>query len=135
MTTLDEVIAEVERATEGSRQLDVEIFLVIVDFSRLNSWRNHLAMRPRGEVPDPIRYASHAAPAYTSSLDAALTLVPEGCAWQITKCLDDLPCVAKVQKRSVDAPGFGVWEEVSTKTPPLALVLAALRARKTMEES
>jgi len=64
------------------------------------------------------------APAYTLSLDAALTLVPEGCGWT-----------------GGSGRAFHIWKYTHTAvseygnaaTPALALTAACLRARSTME--
>jgi hypothetical protein len=57
-------------------------------------------------------YPASRVPFYTASLDAAVTLVPDGCGWMVMKN------VAKV----------GRWPKRGA-TPALALCAAALRAR------
>jgi hypothetical protein len=56
-------------------------------------------------------------PMFTASLDAAVTLVPEGCGWMV------MSSAAKV----------GVWPSHGA-TPALALCAAALRARAAMAQ-
>ena len=65
---MDNLIAELERATEGSRELDAKIFRAI----------GHC---PKDFSPWPFVEGSHwdeEIPHFSTSLDAALTLVKEG---------------------------------------------------------
>lgn len=66
---------------------------------------------------------------YTTSIDGALSLVPEGASWSITSALaDEPPCATVVTMESTE---HGLAE-----SPALALTAAALRARaKTLEKS
>lgn len=64
------------------------------------------------------------APAYTASLDAALTLVPDGWAYAFSSNLIGPGNVAGCQRRDP----FG-GSEATAATPALALCAAALRAR------
>lgn len=71
-------------------------------------------------------YTSWPPPAYTASLDAALTLVPEG--WVTTLTIyHDCSTVVLADDRvtPVRLPDI----EVDANTPALALCIAALRAR------
>jgi hypothetical protein len=61
-------------------------------------------------------------PAYTASLDAAMTLVPEGASWSLTSALEDEPPCATVLTMESTEHGLAA-------TPALALCAAALRAR------
>ena len=71
----DDLLSRLEQAPEGSRELDVAIWhLVETKFQRseiMVGW----SVVPRGDrtVKDNVF-----APSYTTSLDAALTLVPKG---------------------------------------------------------
>lgn len=68
-------------------------------------------------------------PRLTASLDAALTLVPEGFAWQISKLLHG-GVSAVIQKRGPNGEGFSHWIDIDkAATPTLALCIAALSAR------
>lgn len=62
-------------------------------------------------------------PAYTASLDAAMTLVPEGCVWSVMTDYE-LPGRARVY----DADKLASHKSDGT-TPALSLTAAALRAR------
>ena len=75
-------------------------------------------------------------PAYTTSLDAALTLVPEGAVWHVMTDYGGLnrakigpkgrPSASVYDAGEVDHPTF-IQEDAAT--PALALCIAALRAR------
>ncbi len=60
-------------------------------------------------------------PAYTTSLDAALTLVPEGCEWEVYG--GDKQAVAVIY---VSGPKY---VDGRAPTPALAMCIAALKAR------
>lgn len=127
------LIAKLEAATEGSRELDAEI------------WR-HLGLAPAiGDGVWDWKYMGNgawhqsemestwgrhaAAPHYTTSLDAALTLVPDGLGrgcWAFSR--DHYGgCHADVWRNAE----FNRKEHGSSKTPALALCIAALKARST----
>jgi len=116
--TLSDLIAELERATEGSRELDLAICRGIgaaviasprrpvVKFARGDHWRSP--------------------PAYTTSLDAALSLVPEGWSWMVRNVHGNMggpQGVAYCTRPDTDN------ETARAATPALALVIAALKAR------
>ncbi len=70
-------------------------------------------------------------PRYTTSLDAAVTLVPEGFYWSL-----DYDCCARVfgpEDKSGNVP-VGYSDEADAATPALALCAAALKARAAMED-
>ena len=96
MTRAD-LIAALEKAEGPSRELDAEI-------------RKHV----------PGDYL----PAFTASLDAALTLVPDRRAWEIKSTYwsaDKRPAACVVRPDGVRRYGLGA-------TPAIALCIAALRA-------
>lgn len=71
-------------------------------------------------------------PSYTSSIDAALTLVPEGWHWEVSDSPKEFPARAGV---SPVAP-VDEWvcsdtggQDASAATPAIALCIAALKAR------
>lgn len=72
------------------------------------------------------------APAFTASLDAALTLVPKG--WRLTRLSDTTETLAEWQlgpwlAQLTRAEPFGLAGTEHGSTPALALVAASLRAR------
>lgn len=111
MTDLEELACRVEKLTEPDREVDVEI------------WRG-LAYATPGYHPSDYDKAL----AYTDSLDAAMSLVPEG--WSVCVVRGPFDGAADV------SPDFAESRPVSAraKTPALALTAAALRARaRSME--
>ena len=116
---MESLIAELERATEGSRGLDITIASLMGHKLRVGPWM--AAENPM----EPDYPATTPVPFYTTSLDAALTLVPEGSyirmtinrdkkAWVWVECAED--------------------EKVAYAIPALALGIASLRARQAMKE-
>ena len=132
--SLKELIAKLEAAPEGSRELDAEIVVAInwrpawCTASKGGLWidrssglrdpavrLNALGRRSIGNPP------IGAYPKFSSSLDAALTLVPEGCAFQVG-CEIDFTPVARVWGHDIHTDEFAA-------TPALALCIAALKSR------
>ena len=74
-------------------------------------------------------YGEKSAPVFTASLDAAMTLVPEGWCFEVT-CWKDgngTACVSQYNPGDQDHTGHAA-------TPAIALVAAALRARAQQEQ-
>ncbi len=128
---MTDLIARLEAATEGSRELDCLIgewqLAQVSDNERLE---RALVAAQAIQENKPVPHMPH----YTTSIDAALTLVPADFAW-----------IAEDTKGEGCGPGrlgigAGVWncpEEppiYRAETVPLALCIAALRAR-TPEET
>jgi hypothetical protein len=104
---MKDLIAKLEAATEGSRELDAEINGAL--------FGKRLA-RPVDVAGGP--------PQYTTSLDAALSLVPEGYAFSVTDGARNRANVWKLSPIKEIPPPYS-----KGATPALALVIAALRAR------
>lgn len=135
---LRELADKVEKLTEGDRTVDGLIYIA----TQIPADRAGRIDQDRGVVgwwPKDAPYVSAIdVPRYTASLDAAMTLVPEGCLWTMD---------------SFSAHGWsaGIWKSSNAswlvragrprqrKKPALALTAAALRARAalavTAEES
>lgn len=96
----DELIERLEKATGPDRELDIAICAALGK-TRL----------------DP---GFQTAPAYTDSLDAALTLVPEGLGWIISRHDNGGAYWAEV--------GDEPWQYTGA-TPAIALCIPALKAR------
>jgi hypothetical protein len=118
--TREELIAALESATGPDRGLDADIAMAV------QAWPDG-AFIMRG-APGMIGLDGGrcvSAPAYTSSIDAALTLVPEGYRWS-ADCTGPKPYFRvwrmgrNVSRMDADAEGA---------TPALALAAAALRAQ------
>lgn len=95
---MDELIARLEAAAKGSRRLDAEIDRIITGRTDLVAGK-------------------HCWPPYTTSIDAAQTLVPEGRRWEL---------VSEPERGAAWVIGQGRFTHAST--PELALCIAALRA-------
>lgn len=98
---MEQLIQKLEAATEGSKRLDYEI------------WRN----TGGAELSD---WEDRIWPAYTTSLDAALSLVPEGMWWKFSSR-------TKVAHIGRNKNGTAT-DTAKAATAPLALCIAALRA-------
>lgn len=109
---LDDVIAKLEAASEGSRELDEAI--------------GEALLNGRERNPKPYGAWAELVSEYTTSLDAALTLVPEG--WK----------TYAVDGPAIDHDGLWTWMLVAgergthgtSHCPTLALCIAALKARR-----
>lgn len=105
-----DLIARLEAATGPDRELDAEIMLAVypalgLTMTANGNWLSKSGIHTRVE-------------AYTASIDAALSLVPEGWAW----CVHDVGIASLMQALCV--------VKASAATPELALCIAALRARE-----
>jgi len=113
-----DLIARLQAAEWASRQLDAAIsdalgwVLVCDNAGRPQHWRE----------PDGTRHS--ALPEWTRSLDAALTLVPEGARWVLYS--DGYAYVGPDDEPTAKWCG---------NTPALALCIAALRARMAQQEA
>lgn len=128
---LSTLLAKLEQARAGSRELELEIALAIDHRAsggkpRWESIRAGVKQEGREQfLSDSLGYV-HQIPAWTRSLDAALLLVPAGCGWSI----DDTGYAI------VTRSGLGFLSEHGDDefhgkgaTPALALVIASLKAR------
>jgi len=124
---MDDLVKALEQATEGSRELDADVCKVAF-------WQSHgyygetdehgewfLYSHRTGGNPTPKERLPH----YTTSLDAALTLVPEGWRWG-----RDETGAMFVQEKTwpIDLPGPRMF--AVDGPPTLALCTCALRARQ-----
>jgi hypothetical protein len=115
-----ELAAKCEKATEPDRELDCGI---AVHFG----WR----IKSYGAI-GPVWRNGVSPPDYTTSLDAAMTLVPEGwTAWQLRSRRRKTVFVATLSRLVDDIDEEFDEEEVTAHaaTPALALCAAALRAQ------
>lgn len=112
MTPLDRLQA----ATEGSKELDGRIVLALDISLDHPNWPYVI------EQPDGTVVVDQRVPRYTTSLDAALTLVPEGCWYSIQYRADYRDeTTALIEQSLARVPG---------NRPALALCIAALKARQ-----
>jgi hypothetical protein len=121
-TTLLALADRCEQAAGPDRELDVAIARALDwkplyrdDYSKW--WPPAAVEDSRARKRSILHHPTQPLPAFTASLDAAVTLVPEGYGWMVMKN------VAKV----------GRWPKRAA-TPALALCAAALRARAAMAQ-
>lgn len=119
--TRAELIAALEKATGPSRELDLAIC------------RGALNSEPLGHaagMDDGLLLMQRVGlyPRYTSSIDAALTLVPDGMRWRVFGVPTAGKAFASCKTGSTLDPATEEWEAVAP-TPALALCIAALKAQ------
>ena len=120
------LIEQLERATEGSRELDVAITRACYP-ALIQQHASYYLADIRVDIQP-----------YTTSLDAALTLVPEGWAWNVSS-----NNVATICRNWDDDSAPVFWSQRPTRrhvawsehkgtvaTPALALCIAALKAQE-----
>ncbi len=140
---LQDLLVTLGKAEEGSRELDAEIAVAVrclVDHldNEVPEWadRNfpHWRALPLGSVEvvhtDGTGGLNWLPPYFTTSIDSALTLVPEGWGWSVS---DRAPAPHKGRgfvhtKQLVVSPLFR-HGEATAATTALALCIAALKAR------
>lgn len=115
--TSQELIAALEKATEPDRELDVAIYHLLYPTTRIegDKYVNDCFLEPM--------------PFYTSSIDAAMTLVPEGHKW---KCgySRHVPHNAEV----IDYEGRnGSFVGECDSNRAIALCIASLKSRATSQ--
>ena len=138
------LIARLEAATEGSRELDALIWVTILPRAGLGLDGYGLAngyhfayaahddgtvdmFREDGVTPATIPSARRKSPLFTASLDAALTLVPEGnFVWAVS---GSNPDGCDPRPLATIMPETGTWAECFAATPALALCIASLKIR------
>ena len=131
-TELDALIARLEAASGPSRGLDALISYAVKGQWALMDGDEKLARMDKFTAAvescdeEKIAVADH----FTASLDAALTLVPDGFHWSVYDTDGGTDANAQVEP-----PNFSTapWNGTS-KTPALALCIAALRARAALVE-
>lgn len=131
---MDDLIARLEQAVEGSRELDLDIAhavnylgaYVAAKTARWSTMADEIELydgQTKTGILDPVRFVPH----YTTSLDAALTLVPACPTNEITGKADyQLECTNGGMTISAR---IGETEYSFAETLPLALCIAALKAR------
>lgn len=123
---MKELIERLEKATEGSRELDCEI--AFLDGWRCKTIDTIGLCWKKGDWSWTQEDYEHP-PCYTTSLDAALSLVPRGHMWALvcTKVVGiEAPHIAVVRPGDTDEDSRPTYK---APTPALALCIAALKAR------
>jgi hypothetical protein len=136
MSDIDDLIRRLEAAAEGSEELDALVIAHLVggsiEQSKINGrWCLYVGVdgrgRPRSWEPrTPLEQELYRAEIHgrgpTRSLDGALTLVPEGYAWDV-----ESDGSVSVWRHSYGEHRSA--EDAMAATPALAVCIAALRAR------
>jgi hypothetical protein len=142
MSDLQSLLSRLETATEGSRELDC-LIAPVVGWYRItpseakrtgHGSKAHGGWVHPNDVRDgkPMFCQLHGTdvyrdpPEFSRSVDAALSLVPEGL--MVSMTIGHGQAVANVKTGSILNPETREWPGYA-KTPALALVAAALRAR------
>lgn len=127
------LIQKLEAAPEGSRELDGDIwwFTDPAHASRVYYNATSGPPRPLGPVMPHglgrLAVEQHA-PHYTTSIDAAIKLVPAGHGWACDQCSLDAHAFVFLDDR-INTAEFEAWAE----TIPLAICKAALKANLAAE--
>lgn len=118
---MKDLIAELENAEKGDRRSDFAIFW---PGRELGVWHMHIE---RIDV-DGEQHATDIVPHYTTSIDAALSLVPEGWSWFVGKLRRESanPGSAQLLNAKAEPPEY----RECAATPALALCIAALKSRE-----
>ncbi|BAL75978.1 hypothetical protein [Bradyrhizobium cosmicum] len=121
---LEALAVRCKTATEADRMLDADIFLETGEFARRRITDARMLNR------DYVRRlaAVYGVPGFTSSIDAAISLIPEGCYWHIghgrTRADEPLGGAAICAPGSIEA-----LAEAEGATVALAICAAALMLR------
>lgn len=133
--TVKELLEKLEAATEGSKPLSAEVWCAAEghEFIKFDDYQVHF--RDEDVLPGrPLSMSWNAMQAipYTTSIDGALTLMPEGLSFGVHFIKRDgepLKYQAQVRRPGMLKPDEPKLFEAST--PALALCIAALKARET----
>ena len=144
MPDLSDLISRVEKASGPDGDLEAEIWLACTPGATRDKWSYIHKATGRECTVDETRDATYRliiVPEYTTSIDAALTLLPEGYAVTDLMIWPDEPSSATVVGTTrrpfgkdhrvswVHGAGDGTWRG-NGATAPLALLAAILRARQ-----
>lgn len=127
---------KIEAAEQGGRELDAEIAVTVLGMSRdgsvfYGSDEDFVLERDYYSIEGSARELPH----YTTSIDAAMTLVPDNCGFVLHSPVGKRPSVAlHFGDEDFPAPktvdGWGDYS--SGATPALAVCAAALKARAAL---
>ena len=139
----ESLITKLEQASEGSRELDAAIWET-QGYVRKKSRKWHIPTTPEKIYVDTWRTPSgkeiapfyedggidpdDIPPHFTTSLDCALTLVPEGWGWLVEVWQREESWAQVVCRPKGSTKPSGIFEGAEAKSPALALCIAALKA-------
>lgn len=136
---MDKLVERLEKAVGPDRELEVEIWLTVTDGSYRKKWSyTHIATGRVCEMDETRDKFGHLilVPAYTDSIDAAMTLVPKGRAIRREYCpAGSWPHRVWIYRDDIMPIDDGSRRPVLGKTEALALCIAALRAREIKSDS
>lgn len=119
---LRDLIERVERASQGSRELDAMIARAV----------GRVPMHAGFVAADDVAWdkgLGYSVPRYTSSIDAAMSLVPKGMHWCVDSDGDRYMASASVGPQPIGGELYSPHAIADAETPALALCCASLRAR------
>ena len=126
----EQLAARIEALDGPSREVDAEIY-AWVRMSLYGSPEAYPAPSGKGRVVCWYKSGTHGttiAPRYTASLDAAMSLVPEGASWEMRWFSGDKKSwITFFPPGDAEDDYFHIY---NARTPALALCAAALRARR-----
>jgi len=122
---MSDIIEILESAGAGSREIDLDIAIICGDFKIVNTDKYENALFDRHEycygVEGQWKHYQDELPRYSTSIDDALTLVPEGWVYSLINDFGNLNRV-----RLFD--GLNINIESDGDTMPLSICIAALAA-------
>lgn len=113
-TRHEELIARLE-ASSGDRELDALIYI-----------SSYKSAYPDETAEVRIEYARRCAPHYTSSIDAALTLIPDGMEWSVTTLYGVAAVEMGLNCDNLNGPSYAHREDCNVA---IAICIASLKAR------
>lgn len=128
MTDFAALIKELKQTKEGSRELSDKVLLASGWIGQSESSRMAGILIPHWKSPSGDDVPTDSRPCPTTSLDAALTLVPEGYLWAVGVHTELGNHFAVCQHSVLTQEGFD--GAVDCPTPALALCIAAFKARE-----
>ena len=148
---MDDLIARLEKATGPDRELDAAINAAVlrgwpIEFRNDRAWA-FFHHADDDEARWHYMFEAESAtcavgyPRCTASIDAALALLPDGMFWSIEQAgpyADGRPSNPRARLWALVqtdfGPGAGLRQDVTGKTPAIAIAIAALKARKAGSE-
>ena len=128
---MTDLIKRLEEATGSDRELDADIAL-LVGYRRKGA-KSTIGISDGYVWAEPGEQFSYGTrpPSYSSSLDAALTLVPEGCGAKIhyDTAYKGYAAASVFPTREGEGHELAANVGMDKRTPDIALCIAALRAR------
>lgn len=135
---LDDLITRLEAASEGSRELDADIFIAVTpgvaDAGRVDRDRGLVGWWPKDRPYQSAREVPH----YTESFDAARTLMPPNFSFEATQSAAGPPTFTRCRlwdwrRGPLMADPGNEWKSGGNRPLPLNACIAALKARRAAQ--